>query len=138
VDRLVIDASVLTAFFLGEEGMEEIENILETLSEIHAPLFWKFEVANAIWRRKEIPEKKGSELIERIWIFPVLSEISTKEAGNAFVISRKHNLPFYDSSYIAVAKQLNLPLWTLDELQAEIAAKEGISLMESKYLESKK
>lgn len=130
MDRLVIDASVLAAFFLGEEGSEDIEIILETVSEIYAPLFWKFEVANAIWRTKEISEKKGAGLIERIWGFPVISETPTKEASYAFIVSRKYNLPFYDSSYIAMAKHFNIPLWTFDKLQAKTANKEGVSLWE--------
>lgn len=128
--RLVVDASVLTAFFLGEEGSEDIEIVLETVLEIHAPLFWKFEVANAIWRRKEIPEEKGKGLIERIWGFPTNSETFPENAKEAFHISRKYNLPFYDSSYIAMAKQLNIPLWTLDKLQGNTAMKTGVSLWE--------
>lgn len=128
--RLVVDASVLTAFFLGEEGSEDMEISLETVSEIHAPLFWRFEVANAIRRRKEIFEEKGRGLIERIWRFPTSSETSSENSKEAFHISRKYNLPFYDSSYIAMAKQLNIPLWTLDKLQAKAAIKENISLWE--------
>ena len=130
MDRLVVDASILAAFFIGEESSEDIEIILETVSEIHAPLFWKFEVANAIWRRKEISEEKGKWLIERIWEFPISSETSTKEATEAFHISRKYNLPFYDSSYIAMAKQFNIALWTFDKLQATAALKAGVLLWE--------
>lgn len=126
--RVVVDASVLAAFFLGEEGNEDIETILETVSEIHAPLFWRFEVANAVWRRKELSEEKGRKLIDRIWRFPVSSETSSEAAKEAFHISRKYNLPFYDSSYIAMAKQLNIPLWTLDRLQGNAAMKTGVSL----------
>jgi predicted nucleic acid-binding protein len=130
VHRLVIDASVLTAFFLGEEGSEDIEIILETVSEIHAPLFWKFEAANAIWRRKEISEEKGRRLIEQIWEFPTNSETTSEDVKEAFHISRKYNLPFYDSSYIVMAKQLNIPLWTFDKIQANTAMKAGVSLWE--------
>jgi predicted nucleic acid-binding protein len=130
VHRLVVDASVLTAFFLGEKGSEDMEIILETVSEIHAPLFWRFEVANAIWRRKEISGEKGRGLIDRIWRFPTSSETSSEDAQEAFHISRKCNLPFYDSSYIAMAKQLNIPLWTLDKLQGNTAMKAGVSLLE--------
>jgi predicted nucleic acid-binding protein len=130
VHRLVVDASVLAAFFIGEEGSEDIEIILETLSEIHAPLFWRFEVANAIWRRKEISEEKGKALIERIWGLPIRDENSDENAKEAFHISRKYNLPFYDSAYIAMSKQLNIPLWTLDKQQANAALKVGVSLWE--------
>lgn len=128
--RVVVDASVLATLFLGEEESEDIEVILETLSEIHAPLFWRYEVTNAIWRRKEISEEKGKGLIERIWRFPTNSETSSEAAKEAFHISRKFNLPFYDSSYIAMAKKLNIPLWTLDKLQGNTAIKAGVSLWE--------
>jgi len=128
VDRLVVDASVLCAFFLAEKGSEEIEEILETIPEIHAPLFWRFESANAIWKRKDIPEKTGRALVDRIWRLNIKDEELKEEAGYAFVISRRYNISFYDSSYIALAKSLNIPLWTLDKVQAEVATKVGVSL----------
>lgn len=128
MDKLVVDASVLCAFFLAEKGSEEIEDILETVSEIHAPLFWRLESANAIWRRRDIPEKTGRALIDRIWRLNIKDEELKEEASYAFVISRKYNIPFYDSSYIAVAKRLNIPLWTLDKLQANVATRVGVSL----------
>lgn len=130
MDKLVVDASVLCAFFLSEEGSEDIETVLETVSEIHAPLFWRFEAANAIWRRRDIPEKIGEGLIERIWRFNINDEDFKKEAKFAFIFSRKYNIPFYDSSYIVLAKSLNVPLWTLDKVQATAALKAGVSLWE--------
>ncbi|MBI5025426.1 MAG: type II toxin-antitoxin system VapC family toxin [Nitrospirae bacterium] len=132
MDKLVVDASVLCAFFLAEEGSEDIENVLETVQEIHAPLFWRFEAANAIWRRRDIPEKIGEGLIERIWRLKINDNDKDfkEEAKHAFFISRKYNIPFYDSSYIAVAKSLNVPLWTLDKTQANVAVKAGVSLWE--------
>lgn len=105
-----------------------MEIILEAVSEVHAPLFWRFEVANAIWRTKEISEEKGGRLIDRIWRFPTNSETSSKDAKEAFHISRRYNLPFYDSSYIAIAKKFGIPLWTLDKLQGNTAIKAGVSL----------
>ncbi len=130
MDRLVIDASVLATFFTGEEGADDVEIILESISEIYAPSFWRFELANVIWRKKEIREKKGEEIIERIWRFPVNSETPAEVVKDAFLISRKHNITFYDSSYIAISKQLNIPLWTFDKLQATAARKAGVSLWE--------
>lgn len=132
MDRLVIDASVLATFFTGEEGADDVEIILETISEIYAPSFWRFELANVIWKKKEISEKKGEELIERIWRFPINDETSVKVAKNAFLISKKYNITFYDSSYIAMAAHFNIPLWTLDKSQAKVAVNKGISLWESR------
>ncbi|MDP2167893.1 MAG: type II toxin-antitoxin system VapC family toxin [Thermodesulfovibrionales bacterium] len=128
MDKLVVDASVLCAFFLAEEGSEDVEEVLNAVSEIHAPSFWKFEAANAVWRRRDIPEKIGEALIERLWKFKINDGDFIKGANYAFIIGRKHNIPFYDSSYIALAKSLNAPLWTLDKVQAAAALKSGVSL----------
>jgi predicted nucleic acid-binding protein len=128
VDNLVVDASVLGAYFLAEENSEEIETILETVPEIYSPLFWRFEVSNAIWRRRDIPEMIGKGLVERIWELPVNDEFPTEQAKYAFAISRKYNLTFYDSSYIAIAKLLNIPLWTYDKAQHTAAMRIGVSL----------
>jgi len=47
----------------------------------------------------------------------------------SFTVSR-HNISFYDSSYIAMSKLLDIPLWTLDKLQGRIAVKVGATLWE--------
>jgi predicted nucleic acid-binding protein len=48
----------------------------------------------------------------------------------SFTVSRRHNISFYDSSYIAMSKLLDIPLWTLDKLQGRIAVKVGATLWE--------
>lgn len=124
-----MDASVLCAFFLSEKGSEDIETVLKTVPKIHAPLFWKFEAANAIWRRRDIPDKIGEGLIERIWKLKIMDGGDfKKEARDAFILSRKYGITFYDSSYIAQAKNLNLSLWTLDKVQAKAALDSGVML----------
>ncbi len=130
MDSLIVDASVLTAFFLDEEDGQKIQKLIEADAIFYAPSFWRFEVSNAIWKRKEIAWDMAKGLIEDVWNFIVYEEFPTKCAQEAFHISRKYNLPFYDSSYIAMAKQLNIPLWTLDKLQGDTAMKAGVSLWE--------
>lgn len=128
--KLVVDASVLIAFFLDEEDRQKIQQLIESDAIFYAPSFWRFEVSNAIWKRKEIPGNIAEGLIEDVWDFIVYEELPTKWAKEAFHISRKYNLPFYDSAYIAMAKQLDIPLWTLDKSQGNTAMKAGASLWE--------
>ena len=126
--NLVADASILSALFLNEEGSENIRDITESDTSIYAPSFWKFEVSNAVWKRKDIPLKIAKEVIEIIWSFPVYSNESREWAIESFVIAKKHGITFYDSSYIAMARLLNIPLWTLDSLQSRVAMRIGVSL----------
>jgi len=128
VVKLVTDASILSAFFLDESEGLKMQQLIETNAMFYAPSFWRFEVSNAIWKRKEIPLNIAEGIIEDIWDFYVSEELPAQWVKEAFHISRKYNLPFYDSSYIAMAKQLNSPLWTLDKLQGDTAKKAGVSL----------
>lgn len=126
--KLVADASILSAFFLDEDDGQKMQQLIESNAIFYAPSFWRFEVSNAVWKRKEIPINIAEGIIIDVWEYTVYEELPAKWTKEAFHISRKYNLPFYDSSYIAMAKQLNIPLWTLDKLQENMAMKVGVSL----------
>ena len=128
--ELVIDASVLSAFFLDEENGQKVQQLVGADTRFYAPLIWRFEVANAVWKRKEIPVDVTEGLIEKIWDFTIYGEESIKWIKEAFLISRKHNITFYDSSYIAMARFFNLPFWTFDKVQQNTATHIGVSLWE--------
>lgn len=53
--KLVADASILSIFFLNENEGQKIQQLIESDAALYAPSFWRFEVSNAIWKRKEIP-----------------------------------------------------------------------------------
>lgn len=125
---LVLDASVFGAFFTKEEGWENIAEAIDSGMRVYAPSLWRWEVINTIWKKREIPPSLGEKIVERVWKFPVYNEETLDWAKKAFFISRKHNITFYDSSYIAMAKSLNIPLWTFDKIQAKVANKAGVSL----------
>jgi len=133
VVKLVTDASILSAFFLNEEEGQKLQQLIETDAVFYAPSFWRYEVSNAIWKRKEIPNDIAEGLIEDVWDFTVYEELSAKWAKDALYISRRHNVSFYDSSYIAMAKQFNVALLTLDNLQANVAMKVGVTLWRNEY-----
>ncbi len=128
--EIVSDASVLSAFFLAEWNGEKVQQLIESETRFYAPSFWRFEVSNAVWKRKSIPTGIAEGLINDIWNFTVFEWSSSTWAKDAFLISREYNITFYDSSYIAMAKQFNIPLWTLDKVQANAAVKAEVSLWE--------
>ncbi|MFN3479991.1 MAG: type II toxin-antitoxin system VapC family toxin [Thermodesulfovibrionales bacterium] len=85
-------------------------------------------VSNAVWKRKELPVEIAERLINDIWDFNVYEPQPQKWVKDAFMISKRYGIPFYDSSYIAMAKILNLSLWTLDKSQSNVALKVGVKL----------
>lgn len=108
----------------------EVQKLITSNARFYAPLFWKCEAANAVWKRKEIPEHVARGLIEQIWDFTIHGEESAQWMKATFAVSRKNNITFYDSSYIAMSKLLDIPLWTLDKLQGRIAVRVGVTLWE--------
>ena len=117
----VVDATVICSIFLNEEGCEKLKDRIAEGGNNHAPAFWRFEVANAVWKRKEITEKVGRELIHAIWQFPLNSSEPNNWAEDTYSIAKRFGITFYDASYIAMAKLLKLPLWTLDKRQMDVA-----------------
>jgi predicted nucleic acid-binding protein len=128
VAEVVADASVLSALFLHEEGSERIREAIHSETSIFSSSFWRFEVSNAIWKRKDLPFRTAQSLIEIIWRFQVSTWESPALALKAFSIAKKHGITFYDSFYIAMAEQMGIPLWTLDGVQSKAAVKEGVHL----------
>lgn len=130
VDDLAVDASVLSAFFLNEEDGGKVQRLIESNVRFYAPSLWRFEVSNAIWKRKAIPENVAKGIIEKTWSFTVYGGDSTGWVEDAFLLSRRGNITFYDSSYIAMARLFGIPFWTIDKVQAKTAADAGVPLWE--------
>jgi len=133
VADIVLDASVLGALFLNEDDSEEIHRVVKS-HNIYAPSFWRFEVSNAVWKRKELPFKIAQNIIKRIWRFPVTIRENEGLATESLSIARKYEITFYDSFYIAMARLNDLPLWTMDKMQALTASKVGVDLWGMKNL----
>ncbi len=130
---IVVDASALAAFILKEEGWEELARYLRRCVSVDHVVK---EVANAIWRafylrkRMSLDEARYAlrlllKLVERsVEIYPEIRYLE-----KAFAISVEHGITVYDALYIALAKDRNLPLLTLDEKQRCIAKTLGIAVL---------
>lgn len=132
--EIVVDASILSALFLKEEASEEIRSVVESEATLYAPSFWRFEVSNAIWKTKTIPLKEAKELIEIVWSFSIRTNESAEIAEEGLLISRKYGITFYDAFYIAMARIIVAPLWTMDKVQARSAIKAGVVLRADQYI----
>lgn len=123
IPAIVMDASALLALVLSEEEGPGTENILVGIIEKNGqifvpPLFW-YEVMNALvvaLRRKRIRDEDLRDIEVNLSGLPV----ATDPIPPSFVRQRireyaeKHDLSFYDASYLELALRNHLPLLTLD------------------------
>lgn len=119
--RTVVDSSVFAAILLREPGHEDNAERFYSLRSVHAPPFFRFEVANALWKQKNWEPENTEAALNVLFTLPVNESFSPEDATAAMAISRDYGHPFYDTASIAMAQLRNLPLWTLDKRQAAIA-----------------
>lgn len=120
-----VDASFMVKLVLPEADSERAEALwsewLTTGTIIHAPALMPFEVTSAIRKyvqRGLITAERGEMAIEA---FAGLSqEISLRPAQSlhpgAWALAERYNRPnLYDAYYVALAEDLDCPLWTADD-----------------------
>jgi predicted nucleic acid-binding protein len=120
--RVVVDSSVFAAILLKEPGHEANAQALSVVRGVYSVPFFRFEVANALWKQKKWSETDLDAALETLWKIPVSQRFEMADAQVAMQLARTHNHPYYDTAFIALAQNLNLPLWTLDKRQASLAA----------------
>ena len=125
--RSVVDASVVVKWFVEEEYSRESRLLRDAyaagLVDLSAPTILPFEVVNALRYSGAFNEE---ELKEVAWILADLQiDLHGFEevADRAIEIAVRRGLTVYDASYVALALQLDAPLYTADEkLLAKIAS----------------
>lgn len=127
----VIDASSLAKYINREANWVDVEKyLLEGCITITLAVK---EVINSIWKRVLKRELTGNEaysvfkaFIENLMV-KVVNQVDILD--EAFKISLKHNVPIYDSLYIALVKKLDAELITSDGKQRDIAVRENIRVI---------
>jgi len=129
---IVVDASALSAFILKEPGWRALsEYLMNSISIDHVTK----EVANAIWKAY-IGRVIGAEQARRLYSLMksmigvnVVLEPEEKYLDRTLEIALEHKVTIYDALYIALARESNIPLLTLDEKQAQVARKLNITVL---------
>lgn len=126
-DRVVVDSSVFAAILLREPGYMALAKRLTALRSVRTAPFFRFEVANAIWKQKHWADPDAAAAVEVVFNLPVDVDFSLADAQAAMEIARTHDHPFYDAAFVALARHHDLSLWTLDRRQAALAGECGVS-----------
>jgi predicted nucleic acid-binding protein len=129
---LVIDASILAAWFLDEKSDPRVEIAFDTVARVEtlAPSLFYYEIRNALLvseRRNRITEAMSAAFLRDLGLFPIRLEPPGDEAI-LMTLARKRKLTVYDAAYLELAKREALPLATLDRNLEKAAIAEGVTL----------
>lgn len=127
---VVVDASVAAKWFLIEQDSKDALKILNSDMKLVGPTLAKYEVAGAFTRRakdKQITVDDAKSYMDR-WLLAIATNVMRLEEDNRDItsaldlaIKMVHVLP--DCIYLAMAKRLDVPLVTADEVFAKKARK---------------
>ncbi len=130
---IVIDASALAAFFLREEGWENLKPYMKRGFSVDHVVK---EFYNAVWKANYLFKtldyesmRKVLELFNSYIEKNLILEPEDKYIDRALSIALETGITFYDSLYIALALDKKTPLLTLDEKQRDIALKLGVKVL---------
>jgi predicted nucleic acid-binding protein len=97
------------------------------------PAIWWFEVRNLLImgeRRKRFSRDEVDMLRKDLDAFPIETDYVPDE-GAIFDLARRHNLTFYDGTYLELALRRRLRLATLDRALITAARATGVGLVQS-------
>jgi len=115
----VVDTNVVAYYLLGTEPfLDEVRQFWRTVEEAWAPVHWEAELANAVWmavRTGILPADEGHQKLDlaaRLGIQSVQNRSLWQPALSRAVDS---GAAVYDTLFVELAVQRNLPLATFDK-----------------------
>lgn len=115
----VVDTNVVAYYLLGTEPfLDEVRQFWRTVEEVWAPVHWEAELANAVWmavRTGVLPSDEGHQKLDlaaRLGIQSVPNRSLWQPALSRAVDS---GAAVYDTLFVELAVQRNLPLATFDK-----------------------
>ena len=108
---------------------EQFFDVLEGKIKLYAPQLIYYELGNVtLMKAKKNTIKEN----RKYFLCNLLQTINIKDCDfvKVFDLAQKHNLTFYDASYLQLAIDLKLPLATYDQQLVYAARSEKIELIE--------
>jgi len=126
----VVDASAVVAFFLREEGWENLKPYMKRGFSVDHVVK---EFYNAVWKATYLYKTLDYESMQKVLeLFNsyiennLILEPEKKYIDKALNIALEAGITIYDSLYIALALDKKTPLLTLDKKQRDTALRLGI------------
>lgn len=119
---IAVDASVVLGVLIADTGAIKIETLIAAQDWLVAPELMDLEIANAVRRLerlRRISEPDAARLLEHYLKLRILRFSVTDIIGEIWRL--RQNLTAYDASYVALARSLDLPLYTRDSKLAAAA-----------------
>ncbi len=130
---IVIDTSAFTKFLLQEKDWQDVVQYIEPKAQPYTVEMLFTESTNVIWKyvkKNLISKEEGFEFFEDLKSIDEAQTITAEKNmtyGNlALNIGFAHDIPVYDSLFIAQAQHYRVSLITCDKKQAAIADKMNI------------
>jgi predicted nucleic acid-binding protein len=115
---LVVDASVVIKWFIGEPLHEQARQLLKDQDGLYAPDLLLAEIGNIAWKkvmRGEIDEEQAQKIAQSLRDIPITLQPCDELINRALQIALSIKHPVYDCLYLACAEALEGILVTADE-----------------------
>lgn len=130
----VVDASVVIQRLIRDNYSENVQALFRKLmgsDELIVPEFCVLECTNVLWKQvrfHQMPQSKAELLVTDLVALPLKIVPASGLMLRGLQIGLAYQLAVYDSIYIALAEQLQLPLISVDIRQTEAALKEKVTI----------
>lgn len=116
----ILDASVVLKWFVEEEGSDRADALLDEHvkgeARVVVPDLLIYEVANALRFSGGFAAREVREIIDALWALDLYIVAPQPDVmRSALALSYSRGISVYDSVYVALAKELGLPLVTADK-----------------------
>jgi predicted nucleic acid-binding protein len=115
----VVDTNVVAYYLLGTEPfLEEVRQFWRTVEEAWAPVHWEAELANAVWmalRTGVVSSDEGHQKLDLAARLGIQSVPNRSLWQPALTRALDSGAAVYDTLFVELAVQRNLPLATFDK-----------------------
>lgn len=118
--KAVVDASILAGVILGEKDKAGWRDALEHVVPV-APALLRYELSNVVKNVGPKDPRERTRLLEVVRDYRMEIPDQSTWWNDAIELCARTSLTFYDAAYLAVAKVMNLELWTDDREMQQVA-----------------
>jgi predicted nucleic acid-binding protein len=120
--KIAVDASVAIKWYVrieidADKALAMLHDYENNRIEFIVPCLFYHEIASAVNTaviRKRITEYEGQDIIKDLLSMDMIAIADNKLIEPAYLYARRYKVSVYDATYLAVAKQYNVPLYTAD------------------------